>query len=213
MSSHPLPIGSERAEFLISRAGESAYERQLAQWIAERLVASGHAAAVQGSSAAHREFSATAWQVASETRLIVLISKAFLASQECLLGIAAALAGDPTNSSGRLILLRVEELPPTGILTELAFVDMVPLRHDGSLFEAGLLAAIAMPIEAAKQDAAPSALAEPAGNGAGRPASELQPAHAAPPIDPLANAIATVAIAAEAAASAAPEAKRNTSSQ
>lgn len=213
MAGHHLPIQPAQAEFLISRAGESAYERQLAQWITERLIAVGHVATAPGPSITHQDLMSAMLRVATgEARIIALLSRAFLASLECLAQAAAALAGDPVNASGRLILLRIEDVQPAGVLAGLAVHDMVALRHDSARFEAGLLAAIAAPVTVTKRDAAPAAPAEAAANGASRPVPQAEPAGAAPATDPLAAAIATVAFAAEAVARAALAAERKRSS-
>jgi tetratricopeptide (TPR) repeat protein len=53
-----------------------------------------------------------------------------------------AIAHDPLNKQGRLIVLRVAESTPTGLLTALAYWDLVPVRGDRALLRDIVLAAV-----------------------------------------------------------------------
>ena len=61
-------------------------------------------------------------------RVIVLLSPEYLASPYCTAEWVNAMAGDPLNRSGRLMIFRVKECTPTGLLAGLAYRDLLPLR-------------------------------------------------------------------------------------
>ena len=75
-------------------------------------------------------------------RVIALLSPDYLASDYCAAEWQAAIAHDPLNETGRLIVMRVAECVPRGLLTSLAYWDSVPLRGDAKALRDVVLAAI-----------------------------------------------------------------------
>ena len=65
--------------------------------------------------------------LARSRRVVTLLSHAYLASPFCGREWQAVFARDPRNFDQRLVLLRVSECQPTGILCTLAYTDLVPL--------------------------------------------------------------------------------------
>src|SRR5262249_43097609 len=66
--------------------------------------------------------------LSSGARVIALLSNEYLASKHCEAEWQNAIATNPLNSSARLIMLRVNECTPRGLLTGLAYWDLVPIR-------------------------------------------------------------------------------------
>lgn len=71
--------------------------------------------------------------IASGARVIALLSPEYLASKYCRAEWLNALAGDPLNENRRLIVLRVAECQPVGLLAGIAYWDLVPIRDDPRL--------------------------------------------------------------------------------
>ena len=112
-----------------------------------RSAASSRTRATASSSSSGTSPTATSWsgctrRSKSGARVIALLSNEYLASDHCAAEWLNALAGDPLNKQGRLIVLRVAECTPTGLLTALAYWDLVPVRGDGALLRDIVLAAV-----------------------------------------------------------------------
>jgi TIR domain len=71
--------------------------------------------------------------LSSAARVIALFSNEYLASKHCEAEWLNAIADDPVNNKVRLIVLRVKDCRPRGLLAGLAYWDLVPIRdrHDG----------------------------------------------------------------------------------
>jgi tetratricopeptide (TPR) repeat protein len=80
--------------------------------------------------------------LSSGARVIALLSNEYLASKHCEAEWLNAIATDPLNSSARLIVLRVNECTPRGLLTALAYWDLVPIRDKPDLLREVVLTAI-----------------------------------------------------------------------
>ncbi len=123
----------KQRELFISRAGADA---ALAAVIGEILEKAGHTVVLQQWDFANRNFVERMHAaLASGARVISLLSPEYLQSDHCQAEWQNAIADDPLNSSGRLILLRVAECEPGGLLSGLAYWDLVPVRDNGALLE------------------------------------------------------------------------------
>jgi tetratricopeptide (TPR) repeat protein len=127
-----LMAGSERPpDFFISRAGADA---PFAAEIGRILEAAGHTAVLQQWDFANHNFVQRMHSaLESGARVVALLSNEYLASDHCTAEWQNAIAHDPLNRRGRLIVLRVAESTPTGLLAALAYWDLVPVRGDGAL--------------------------------------------------------------------------------
>ena len=127
-------------DFFISRAGADA---PFAAEVGRILEDAGHTVVLQQWDFANRNFMERMHAaLGSGARVIALLSSAYLASDHCAAEWQSALAHDPLNRRGRLVVLRVAESTPTGLLTVLAYWDLVPVRSDGALVRAIVLAAV-----------------------------------------------------------------------
>src|SRR5262249_29765959 len=80
--------------------------------------------------------------LSSGARVIALLSNEYLASKHCEAEWQNAIATDPLNTNARLIVLRVSECAPRGLLTALAYWDLVPIRDQPELVRDVVLTAI-----------------------------------------------------------------------
>jgi hypothetical protein len=146
--------GSERPpDFFISRAGADA---PFAAEIGRILEAAGHTVVLQQWDFANRNFMERMHAaLESGARVLALLSNDYLASDHCAAEWQNAIAHDPLNKRGRLIVLRVSESTPTGLLTALAYWDLVPIRGDGALLRDIVLTAVTLGRH--KDDGAPVA--------------------------------------------------------
>jgi TIR domain len=133
--------GSERPpDFSISRAGADA---PFAAEIGRILGAAGHIVVLQQWDFANRNFMERMHAaLESGARVIALLSNEYQASDHCAAEWQNAIALDPLNKEGRLIVLRVTECTPSGLLSALAYWDVVPIRGDGSLLRDVVLTAV-----------------------------------------------------------------------
>jgi tetratricopeptide (TPR) repeat protein len=117
----------------ISRAGADA---ALAATIGEILEAAGFGVVLQQWDFANRNFVERMHAALSAGgRVIALLSPEYLQSDHCQAEWQNAIAGDPLNANGRLILMRVAECEPGGLLSGLAYWDLVPVRDNRALLE------------------------------------------------------------------------------
>jgi len=127
-------------DFFISRAGADAV---FAAEIGRILEDDGKTVVLQQWDFANRNFMERMhWALESGARVIALLSNNYLASDHCEAEWQNAIAHDPLNRNGRLIVLRVAESTPTGLLTALAYWDLVPVRSDRNLVREIVLTAV-----------------------------------------------------------------------
>ena len=132
----------ELPDFFISRAGADA---DIAGVIGRILEEAGHRIVLQQWDFANRNFMERMHRaLSSRARVIALLSNDYLASQHCEAEWLNAIAHDPLNTKGRLILLRIDECTPKGLLTALAYWDLVPVRGRDDLL-ADIVRAAIMP--------------------------------------------------------------------
>ena len=125
---------------LISRAGADA---DLAAVIAAILEAAGYTAILQQWDFANRNFMERMHAALAEgARVVALLSPEYLRSDHCQAEWQNAIADDPLNTKSRLILLRVAECEPVGLLSGLAYWDVVPMRDNRALLESTILSAV-----------------------------------------------------------------------
>ncbi len=117
----------------ISRAGADAVT---AATIGSILEASGHEVILQQWDFANRNFMERMHSaLAGGARVVALLSPEYLSSDHCQAEWQNAIADDPLNTKSRLILLRVAECEPPGLLAGLAYWDLVPVLSDRALLE------------------------------------------------------------------------------
>ncbi len=127
-------------DFFISRAGADA---PFAAEVGRVLEDAGHTVVLQQWDFANRNFMERMHAaLKSGARVIALLSNEYLASDHCAAEWQNAIAHDPLNKRGRLVVLRVAESTPTGLLTALAYWDLVPVRGDRALLRDIVLTAV-----------------------------------------------------------------------
>jgi tetratricopeptide (TPR) repeat protein len=142
--------GHPELKLFISRAGADA---DFAAAIGGILQAAGHTVVLQQWDFANRNFMERMHAaLADGSRVVALLSPEYLRSDHCQAEWQNAIADDPLNTKSRLILLRVAECEPTGLLSGLAYWDLVPVRDDRRLLEQIVREAV----RDDRRDAAPS---------------------------------------------------------
>ncbi|QNT68850.1 tetratricopeptide repeat protein [Defluviicoccus vanus] len=132
--------GEQQVDFFISRAGADA---AFAAEIGRILEDDGKSVVLQQWDFANRNFMERMhWALGSGARVVALLSGDYLSSAHCEAEWQNTIAHDPLNRQGRLIVMRVDECVPTGLLTALAYWDLVPIRDDRDLVRDIVLAAI-----------------------------------------------------------------------
>jgi hypothetical protein len=130
----------ELPDFFISRAGADAL---FAEAIGHILENAGHKVVLQQWDFANRNFMERMHAaLLSGARVISLLSNEYLASKHCEAEWLNAIAADPLNTNARLIVLRVNECTPRGLLTALAYWDLVPIREQPDLVRDIVLTAV-----------------------------------------------------------------------
>jgi hypothetical protein len=94
--------------------------------------------------------------LASKARVIALLSPDYLQSDYCAAEWQGVLAIDPLNKRTRLIVLRVKECRPTGLLAAIAYWDLLPTGGNQDSVRQVLKAAISFRVE---REAGPGASA------------------------------------------------------
>ena len=134
----------------VSRAGVDA---DFAAVIGEILQTAGYAVTLQQWDFANRNFMERMHaSLAGGARVVALLSPEYLSSEHCQAEWQNAIAGDPLNTKSRLILLRVAECEPAGLLSGLAYWDLVPVRENRALLEGIVREAV----REGRRDAVPS---------------------------------------------------------
>jgi tetratricopeptide (TPR) repeat protein len=115
-------------DFFISRADS---DKDIARVIAQILRAAGFTTWLEDEdfgSAIFMARMAQGWSLSE--RVICLLSSNYQKSEHCKREYEVLLASDPHNLKERVIALRVEDCTPIEHLTDLAYVDLLPVLHD-----------------------------------------------------------------------------------
>lgn len=134
----------------ISRAGADA---DFAALVGAILENAGYTVILQQWDFANRNFIERMHAALAEgARVVALLSPEYLRSEHCQAEWQNAIVGDPLNVNSRLVLLRVVECQPPGLLGGIAYWDLVPIRDNRPILEEIVLDAV----RADRRDAAPS---------------------------------------------------------
>lgn len=126
--------------FFISRAGADA---ELAAKIAGILEDAGDQVTLSQWDFTNRNFIERMHSTLSEApRVIALLSPEYFKTDYCTSEWQGALAGDPLNSQARLVLMRIGECEPPGMLANMAYWDLVPIAGNESLLKDAVLNAV-----------------------------------------------------------------------
>jgi tetratricopeptide (TPR) repeat protein len=126
-----FPAGERTARLMDVRRAKalfisrSAADAELASVVAETLRDAGYSVIVERAHEA----------LAAGARVVALLSPDYLRSDRCQAEWQNAIAGDPLNTNSHLILLRVAECEPPGLLSGLAYWDLVPVPHNRPLVQ------------------------------------------------------------------------------
>lgn len=133
-------MSSDRVDFFISRAGA---DKAIAQAVGSILQSAGYQVILQDWDFGHANFVAKMDDaLVRSQRIITLLSHAYLSSPFCGLEWQTVFAQDPRNFGHRLVLLRVDQCQPSGILSTLAYTDLVPLLPTPEVLRDVLLARV-----------------------------------------------------------------------
>lgn len=115
----------------LSRAGADA---AFADRIGRILEDTGYRVVLEQWDFANRNFISQMHDaLGSGARVVALLSPEYLKSDHCAAEWQNVLANDPLNKGARLIVLRVVEYAPLGMLAGLAYWDLVPIRDNPAL--------------------------------------------------------------------------------
>ena len=122
-------------DFFISRAGA---DKGAADAIADIVREAGLEPFYQDEHFGHADFMRMMEQgFEHAAKLIVLLSEDYQKSEHCRKEYNTFLAGDPANLNKRVIVFRVSNCAPAGMLATLAYTDLVPvLNNCGALRQA-----------------------------------------------------------------------------
>ena len=136
----------ERVVF-VSRSGADERQRELAIWVRATLERSGYTAILQDAHFKHTDFMlAMDRTLATGVRVLALMSRDYLKSNYCMKEATTAL-DDPGNSSGRLIILNIDDCRPLGMLRYLDRINFAGAwrANDARVMEEILLKALEDP--------------------------------------------------------------------
>ncbi len=147
MDSETAPVSGQASEpppdFFISRAGASAADVAISSAVRDILVAADYRVVLQQFDFKNHNFMERMDSaLASGAKVIAILSNDYLASEYCTAEWYHPLIGDPLNKLGRLIVLRVAECAPRGLLRGIAYCDLVGLRENPALLPDVVLAAV-----------------------------------------------------------------------
>ena len=126
--------------FFISRADA---DKAFADRVGRILEDAGYRVVLQQWDFANRNFMERMdAALQSGARVIALLSPEYLASDHCAAEWQNVLVRDPLNKESRVIVLRIMECDPKGLLTALAYWDLVPVRGQPNLVRDIVLAAV-----------------------------------------------------------------------
>lgn len=124
---------SKVPDFFISRAGP---DKVLAVWVGAVLEQAGYRVVIQDRDFANTNFlDQMDAALGSGARVIALLTPDYLATDYCTAEWMHPLYGDPLNRQGRLIVLRVAECKPKGLLRGIASWNLYKLRDDPGAFD------------------------------------------------------------------------------
>ncbi len=122
-----------RPDFFISRAGP---DKVIAVWVGAVLEQAGYRVVIQDRDFANKNFlDQMDAALGSGARVIALLTPDYLASDYCTAEWMHPLYGDPLNRLGRLIVLRVAECKPKGLLRGIASWNLYKLRNEPQAFD------------------------------------------------------------------------------
>ena len=133
-------LNKRPALFFISRASS---DTDIAQRIAQILVDAGHQVILQQWDFLNQSFLQKMRDALRKAdRVIALLSPAYLKSDHCEAEWQNAIVADPLNKRGRLIVMRVAECQPEGLLTSFAYWDLLPILGDAEKLREVVLASV-----------------------------------------------------------------------
>ncbi len=120
-----------RHDFFVSY---SRRDGRRAQWLAQQLEAAGYSTIIQALDfRAGSDFILQMHRaVTASRRTIAVLSPDYLKSRYAQKEWAALLAQDPDGTKGRLVPVRVRKCSPTGLLSSIAFIDLVGLSEEAA---------------------------------------------------------------------------------
>jgi TIR domain-containing protein len=118
----------EDADFFISRAGGDSI---IGLEICSALEDSGYRCLIQDRDFGSQNFmSAMNGALKSRARVVALLSDAYQQSPHCEHEWTSVIASDPQNKRERLIVFRIGDCAPTGSLSGIPYLDLVPHLND-----------------------------------------------------------------------------------
>jgi tetratricopeptide (TPR) repeat protein len=115
----------EKPDFFLSRAGPDA---EVAKHVAHIIEKSDKRVLIQDWDFKNHGFiECMHAALTSGARVIALLSPDYLTRDHCTAEWQNAIADDPLNRNSRLILLKIRPCNPRGLLSSLAYIDLVPL--------------------------------------------------------------------------------------
>ncbi len=135
-----MTSGDRRFDFFISRSGP---DKSIAIFIARILTEAGYRVILQDWDFGHKDFVSMMDAALQQShRVITLLSHAYLRSEFCGAEWRAIFAEDPKNWGQRLLLFRVDKCQPQGLLSLLAYTDLVPVLESESSLREVVLAGV-----------------------------------------------------------------------
>ena len=150
---------NSKGTLFISRAASDA---PLASQIGRALEDAGYTVILQQWDFSNRNFvEAMHSALRSDARVIALLSPDYLESDYCSAEWQNAITGDPLNKQGRLIVLRVSECEPVGLLAGLVYWDLAGLHDNADLLAEVVRRAVSSTDRAAEPSIADAYLQTP----------------------------------------------------
>jgi TIR domain len=115
---------SEAVDFFVSY---TSVDRAWAEWIAWQLEEAGYRPLIDVSAfrPAHNIVLGMHWGTIRAKRMIAVLSPAYFGSPSAAAEWTAMLADDPTNTSGKVVPVRVCDFKPPGLFGPLKYIDLV----------------------------------------------------------------------------------------
>src|SRR5262249_2422183 len=138
------PVSGDKRDIFISRAGQ---DKDVGLLVEKVLREAGFNTYLQD-----KDFGATAFtqrmdhgmrMVEGGARLGAPLPDAYAASPPCQLAAQCPLVDDPMNERQRLVVLRVDDCEPTGLLKPIPYIDLEPLLGDAEAFAVAVKGALA----------------------------------------------------------------------
>jgi len=138
------PVSAEKRDIFISRAGA---DKDMALAIDKVLREAGFSTYIQdkdfGSTAFTQRMDHGMRMVEGGARIVALMSEAYLASPYCQVEAQYPLIDDPMNERQRLVVIRIDDCEPTGLLKPIPYVDLEPLMGDADALATAVKGAVA----------------------------------------------------------------------